>query len=304
MPDTLTPTSAETAAEDTLTLADPNEVARHIDEQAIAIATQKSATIASIADLQHHVLQAMLETGEINEEQIVTIEGLLQSMQAKRMAAIRNDTHAKVANLGENVLGMFDGKGLYLTQGIVDEAGLDLHTTYEHEKDHRKVGLPGHDLDTTFVVETGIEELDRRFHDEIKEAMTGRAALERSATDAEQKAGGEGSGLYLKKYVQPMEKLQTRAQKVDVDLRKVDKQYLDDKDASAYTESLVELGVREVAEEEGMEGLQRLRAEAESQTSNREIVDIITRVREEYENGPKGREEQRRRQEKLVAMAA
>lgn len=264
---------------------DHEVVARRLDEEALALAAQEQATIASVGGRARILLTEALERGEFSTEDTSCIEQELDSLQQARMAEIRGDTRVRVANLGPGVLGMYDGENITLAPDGIE------YSIYAHEGQHEEDGLPHQDLDATLAADTGIAAVDEELQD-----VTLRDHLEDRATETEQKAGGEGSQLYLETHVQTVNAINERGREAGVDMDAAANDLIENNDVEGYQESLLELAVREAAE--NPEELAEL--EAEAQETAPEIVEIIAEVRADYENGPDAKSAR----EELVSLAA
>ena len=126
--------------------------------------------------------------------------------------------------------------------------------------------------------------------------MTLRDHLEDRATETEQESGGEGSELYLATHVRTVNEINDRGREAGVDMEAAANNLIENNDVEGYQESLLELAVREAAEDP--EELAKLETEAEETAP--EIVEIIVEVRADYENGP----DAKKAQEELVSLVA
>ena len=264
---------------------DHDAFADQMDLQALAMAVAEQATIASIGGLSRSLLEEAVQRGELASEDKALVEQKLGGLQQARMTEIRGDTRVRVANLGPGVLGMYDGENITLAPDGIE------YSIYAHEGQHEEDGLPQQDLDATLVAETGIEAIDEELHD-----VTLRDHLEDRATETEQEAGGEGSELYLATHVRTVNEINDRGREAGVDMEAAANNLIENNDVEGYQESLLELAVREAAEDP--EELAKLETEAEETAP--EIVEIIVEVRADYENGP----DAKKAQEELVSLVA
>lgn len=264
---------------------DHGAFAEQFDQQVLAMAAEEQATIVSIGGCSRALLEEAVQSGELSPEDKSLVQQKLNALQQARMTEIRGDTRVQVANLGPGVLGMYDGEKITLAPDGIE------YSIYAHEGQHEEDGLPQQDLDATLAADTGIAAIDEELQD-----VTLRDHLEDRATETEQEAGGEGSELYLATHVKTVDEINERGRYAGVDMENAANDLIKNNDVEGYKESLLELAVREAAEDP--EELAKLETEAEDTALG--IVEIIAEVRADYENGP----DAKKTQEELVSLAA
>jgi hypothetical protein len=267
---------------------DHGAIAQEIDSEALARAAAVESTIASVGEISGSLLRESMERGEFSTEDEAIIRNRLESIQRDRMRLIHGDTSAKAGNLGPGILGLSDGKGVWLNPN-----GGITNAVYRHERQHVRDGIVG-DIDAPLAKKTGIAAIDER----LQGIGTGRDILEERAMDAQK--GEELSDLYIRTHWAKVKALEKRGRNTGVDFEAASSGLIENRNEDGFQENLVRIAVTEAAKE-GPEALADIQQEAIENGVDDTVMEIIAEVREDFEKGPKANAA--KPQERLVSLA-